>query len=338
MKKLAHQLTAAIAITFTTAIAAAAEAPGLATAASGAASSSWDPVAHLKQAPAYYRVQVGDFVVTALSDGTIPLPLDRMMRNITPEDVRKLATENFEAIPLETSINAFVIDTGTRRILIDAGAGNVFGRYGGKLVSNLRAAGYAPEDISAVLLTHLHGDHSSGLTVEGQRVFPNATVYLDKADRDYRFSDAAQAAAPDNQKKMFTQSRADLAPYEAAAKVVLFSGAVQLFPGVATIPAHGHTPGHTLYSVESRGERMVFSGDLVHAPEIQMARPEATIQFDADEASAASDRRIMLERFANDRTLLAAAHIPFPGIGHVRKRGDAYEWIPQAYSLRGMAQ
>ena len=288
------------------------------------------------QAPAYYRMQLGDFEITALSDGTVPLPLDQMMSNISPDEVRELLAASFETLPVETSINAFLVNTGSKLLLIDAGAGKLFGPYGNRLLANLKAAGYGPEEIDAVLLTHLHGDHSGGLTVDGQRVFPNATVYLDKADRDYRFSAEAEAAAPANQKSMFPQSREALAPYEAVNKVSLFQGATQLFPGINTVAAHGHTPGHTLYSVESQGQKMTFFGDLVHAAAVQLPQPAATINFDADEPAAAADRIAMFGNFAAQRTLIAAAHISFPGLGYLRTSGAGYQWVPVSHSLRGM--
>ena len=289
------------------------------------------------QAPAYYRIQLGDFEITALSDGTVPLPLDQMMSHVTPQEVRQLMEDAFETLPAETSINAFLVNTGGKLLLIDAGAGKLFGTYGGRLLANLAAAGYAPEEIDAVLLTHLHGDHSGGLSIDGRRLFPNATVYLDRADRDYRFSTEAEAAAPANQKSMFPESRAALTPYEQAGKVVLFNGATQIFPGVSTVPAHGHTPGHTLYAVESRGEKLLFSGDLIHAAAVQLPRPEATVAFDADEAAAAADRQALFEQFVRGRTLLAAAHISFPGVGRLRRAGTGFQWVPVPYSLRGMA-
>lgn len=288
------------------------------------------------QAPAYYRLQLGDFEVTALSDGTVTLPLDQMMSNVAPDEVRQLLAQGFETLPAETSINAFLVNTGSKLLLIDAGAGSLFGTNGGRLISNLKAAGYEPSEIDAVLLTHLHGDHSGGLVVDGKRIFPNATVYLDKADRDYRFSPDAEAAAPANQKPMFPESRAALSPYEAAGKVSLFQGVAQLFPGVTTIAAHGHTPGHTLYKVESKGESLVFSGDLVHSAAVQFPKPQATINFDADESAAASDRQALFAKFAQERTQLAAAHISFPGIGHIRAVGSGYQWVPVPYSRRGM--
>jgi glyoxylase-like metal-dependent hydrolase (beta-lactamase superfamily II) len=323
---------AAVAMAAALALLASASAPVHAAIPDGA-----ERVLQRKQAPAFYRMQLGEFEITALSDGTVPLPLDKMMSHITPDEVRKLLAESFESLPVETSINAYLINTGSKLLLVDAGAGTLFRGHGGRLLASLQAAGYSPSDIDAVLLTHLHGDHSGGLTVDGRRVFPKATIYLDKADRDYRFSTEAEARAPDHQKAMFPQSRADIALYEAAGKVVLFDGATQLVPGISTIPARGHTPGHTLFAVESKGEKIVFSGDLVHAAAVQMPRPDATIQFDADEAAAAADRQALFTRFAADRTLLAAAHISFPGLGRLRPAGAGFQWVPVSYSLRGMA-
>lgn len=285
------------------------------------------------QATAFYRMQLGDFEITALSDGTVKLPLDRMISGVATDEVRTLLAAGFEALPTETSINAFLVHTGSKLLLVDAGAGTLFGQNGGQLLQNLKMAGYGPEEIDAVLLTHLHGDHSGGLTVDGKRVFPNAVVYLDKADRDYRFDEEAEKRAPASQKNMFPQSRASLAPYEAARKVVLFQGATELFPGVKTLAAHGHTPGHTLYSVESKGQQITFFGDLVHAASIQFPRPQATISFDADQHEAASDRLTMFRTLSANRSLVGAAHISFPGLGYVVevKKGE-YRWQPRPYS------
>lgn len=284
------------------------------------------------QAPAFYRTQLGDFEITALSDGTVKLPLDQMMSNIAPAEVRALLLAGFETLPVETSINAFLIHTGNKLLLVDAGAGTLFGQSGGHLLDNLKAAGYTPGDIDAVLLTHLHGDHSGGLTVDGKRVFPNAVVYLDKADRDYRFDPEAERRAPADQKSMFPQSRAALEPYELADKVVLFQGGTEIFPGVKSVPAHGHTPGHTLFEVESKGQRIIFFGDLVHAAAVQFPRPEATIAFDADLREAASDRVAMFQTLSSNRTLIGAAHISFPGLGYVvNSKEGGYRWLPLPY-------
>lgn len=293
----------------------------------------------LKIQSVFYRMQLGDFEVTAITDGTIPLPYDQMLSHITPAEVAELVADGFNKLPVETSINTYLINTGSKLILVDAGAGSLFRPYGGRLIENLKVAGYTPEEIDVVLLTHLHGDHSGGLTdANGKRLFPNATVYLDRADRDYRFDPNAEAAAPANQKSMFPQSRAAITPYESAGKVNLFTGGgVQLFPGITTIAAHGHTPGHTLYSIESKAQRLVIAGDLVHVAEVQLPRPEVTISFDADEAGAAVDRKKFFDQFAVDRTMIAAAHIAFPGIGNLKRAGNGFQWYPVPYSLNGMA-
>lgn len=287
---------------------------------------------HLPQAPAYHRIELGDYQITALSDGTLALPLERMVAGIKPEEVKQLLADQFEKLPIETSINAFLVNMGHQLVLVDTGSGTLYGKDGGHLVKNLRAAGYAPEDVDAILITHLHRDHSGGLTVDGRRVFPNATVYVNKADRDFRFSDEAASAAPAHQKNMFPESRGALVPYEQAGKVVLFAAGQTLLSGVRTIAAPGHTPGHTLYVVESRGERIAFSGDLIHAAAVQLPRPEVTIAFDTNSAQAAADRRALFSRFVEERTLLAAAHISFPGVGHLRASGNGYQWVPVGYS------
>jgi glyoxylase-like metal-dependent hydrolase (beta-lactamase superfamily II) len=139
-----------------------------------------------KQAPGYYRMMLGDFEITTVSDGTVPQDLDRLMTDTTPEEVRALVTRSHESLPLEVSINTFLINTGSTLILIDSGAGEFSGpKSGGRLRANLMASGYRPEQIGAVLLTHIHGDHTGGLTVGGQVAFPNAVVYVNEREGDY---------------------------------------------------------------------------------------------------------------------------------------------------------
>ncbi|WP_082525022.1 MBL fold metallo-hydrolase [Pseudorhodoferax sp. Leaf274] len=286
------------------------------------------------QAPAFYRMPLGDFQVTALSDGTVKLPLDAIMSNIPAGRARQLLDAAFESTPPEASVNAFLVHTGDRLLLVDAGAGKLFGAGAGHLLENLKAAGYAPGDIDAVLLTHLHKDHSGGLAVDGRRLFPRATVYVHKAERDFRFDLQAEAKAPPGARPSFAEAREALSPYEAAGKVVLFEGEGELFQGVRTRAAHGHTPGHTLYEVESRGARILFIGDIIHAGAVQFPHPEATIAFDTDPHAAASDRAALLRDLAAGKTLVGAAHISFPGLGYVAvgSAGEAYRWMPRPYS------
>lgn len=283
------------------------------------------------QAPGFYRMMLGDDEITVLSDGTAPRNVDEIMSK--PEEIRKAFAHAHQALPIELSINAFLINTGTKLILVDTGAGALFGPHsGGRLVANLRAAGYRPDQIDAVLLTHIHGDHSGGLSIDGRRVFPNALVYVDKRDPDFWLGAAAEAAAPAEMKTV-QQSHATVDPYVAAGKLRPFDGATDLFPGIRAMPAYGHTPGHTAYMVESKGQRLLLWGDTIHVAEVQFADPDITIDYDVDRTAAIASRKRMLADAAAQGYLIGGAHISFPGLGHVRADAKGYSWIPRPYSV-----
>ncbi len=284
-----------------------------------------------KQAPGYYRTMLGDFRVTVLSDGTAPRDLPKIMSK--PDDVREAFNASHRKLPVEISINCFLIDTGAQKILIDTGAGELFGPPSGTLINNLRAAGYQPEDIDTILLTHIHGDHSGGLSVGGERVFPNATVYVDQRDAGYWLNAAVEANAPNSRKKTFQQSHQTVDPYVKAGRLKTFDGATELFPGVRTVPEHGHTPGLTGYMIESRGERLLLWGDIVHSAEVQFRDPTITIEYDVDPEEAIASRQRILGDAAREGYLVGGAHVSFPGLGHVRTEQVGFSWIPAPYSV-----
>lgn len=286
------------------------------------------------QAPGYYRVQLGSYTVTALSDGSLPIPFASLLHGGVQAEIDKAYRNAGIDDHRETSINAFLIDTGSRRILVDAGAGSLFGDCCGHLPEMLAAAGYDVNAIDTILLTHVHGDHSGGITRDGQRVFPNATLYLAKAELDYWMSDEAKAKAKAGHQTMFVKGRAALAPYLAVGRVQTFTAGSEVLPGIRTISAPGHTPGHTLYEVTSAGHSMLFIGDLIHLAEVQLPMPAITLDYDADEAEAAKTRLTMLATLCRTHELVAAPHISFPGLGHVYKQGSGYAWAPIPYAAR----
>lgn len=277
---------------------------------------------------------LGNFRVTALSDGTSHVPFDALLRGISPQTVRLIFAKLGEAPDHGTSINAFLIDTGKRRILIDAGAGSDLGNCCGGLPKALARAGYPAETIDVVLLTHLHSDHAGGLTIAGRPTFPNAQIYVSRAEFAFWTSDVEQARADPLHKPLFAQARAALAPYIAADQVRLFDGPAALFPGVAAIPAAGHTPGHSFYRVSSGGRSILIVGDLIHAAEVQLPHPAVTIAFDSDEPGARTMRERSLAASARDQEVVAAAHVAFPGIGHVVREGAGYAWMPLTITRR----
>lgn len=269
----------------------------------------------LEQAPGYYRMNVGDFVVTALNDGTRPMAAHKLL-HWDEEKIRGAMAEHFMDSPVEGSINGFLVDTGEQQILIDTGMGKGVSPSLGKLTTHLEAAGYTLGDIDAVYITHFHGDHVSGLVNNGERVFTNANVYVHERDAD---AESAQAK---------------YAPYKAADAFMTFADGESPHAGIKVNPAPGHTPGHSVYHVESEGQTMVVWGDTLHVAGVQFAHPEVTIQYDSDPEKAREQRLQLFETIAENEYWVAGAHIAFPGIGRLKKENDGYRWVPANYTTR----
>jgi len=290
---------------------------------------------HRDQVPGFYRLKVGDLEVTALYDGTGVF--DSHWLNGTKATMDGV-TEALHEDPhmLEVSDEAFLVNTGAQLVLVDAGAGTWWGGGAlGRLVGSLRSAGYTPEEVDIVLLTHLHSDHVGGLTTQdGKRVFPNAEVYVAKAESSFWLSREIAAKAPKDVQPFFQSAQAIAAPYIEAGKWHTFSGSEPIVDGMQIVPLPGHTPGHTGYEFSSKGQRVLFWGDVVHAQRVQLPHPEVTVAFDIGQTVAAATRNQLLAELAREDVLIAGPHMPFPALGRLRKDGSGYSWVPVIFNDR----
>jgi glyoxylase-like metal-dependent hydrolase (beta-lactamase superfamily II) len=285
------------------------------------------------QAPGYFRLALGDYEVTALFDGYNDLS-PKLLQGMSQSQIRALlARRSIETPGVQTAFNAFLVNTGKQLILVDSGAGQCIGATAGQLLANMQAAGYQPEQVDTILLTHLHLDHVCGLVdAQKQALFTHATVYTAKAEADYWLDPAALAKAPAGAREFFKIAQDSTAPYVAAGRFKTFAADQSPLPGLveATLEA-GHTPGSTTYRFTSQNQSIVFMGDLVHNLAVQFEHPQVSIGFDVNSAQAINARQAVFSAAVVSKTWVTAAHLPFPGIGHITAQGKHFQWVPVEY-------
>ena len=285
-----------------------------------------------------YRLRIGAVPVFALSDGSVPMDLHALLQHRTPAQTDALLKLNFQTNPVEASINAYLIQLPGKLVLIDAGSGELFGPgAGGGLIASLERAGFEPGQVTDILITHIHSDHAGGLVRGGQRVFENATVHVGKPDLDF-FFDATAQQRTGYDKAYFDGAATMLKPYLDADRVSPIIADGEVLPGIFSSLHAGHTPGSAFFTLRDGGEALIFVGDLVHSTAVQFPDPTVTIAYDLDQPTAASVRAEAFGAFARDEVLIAVPHADFPGIGHVRREGDGYAWVPLNYTNREAAQ
>ncbi|MFM0077032.1 MBL fold metallo-hydrolase [Paraburkholderia sediminicola] len=283
-----------------------------------------------EQIPGVYHRRVGDLTVTAVCDGYLYPPVD-IVQGISEAETVQMMVAGQGYPTIRASINVFAIRSEDRTVLVDAGCGSTLGTTCGRLCDNLAKAGIALDSVHAVLLTHIHPDHSNGLTTaDGEAVFANAEVIVHEAEIAYWLDDAVMALADERARsRYFAAARFCLAPYRD--RIRTFT-AGEVLPGIVGLPSHGHTPGHVAYRISSAGEDMLFWGDTVHVPELQVPRPDITVRYDVDQARAAFSRQAIFDILLRDNLVVAGAHLHFPGFARLSRTDGSYRLLPEPWA------
>ena len=264
---------------------------------------------------------VGEFSVTAISDGYLSASLD-LLSHISSVDASKLQRDAGVNDPSAIHINCYLVRGRGRTILIDAGAGG-FKQWGGKLKANLAFAGVQPSDIDAILLTHAHPDHVGGLVdSSGEAAFPGAELVVHQHEVSFWEDDGNLSRASERARGNFLFARDVFAKYRQRMRTFTDN---EVFPGISAMPLPGHTPGHSGYRIESEDRSLLVWGDIVHFPRIQIGRPDVTIAFDQDPMQSTETRSRLLDVVSSEKMLIAGMHLGEAGFGHVRRAGNTYE-------------
>ncbi len=283
-----------------------------------------------------YRFKVGAIECIAVSDGTFAYAPDAFIANEPVERFeQELRDHNLPAHEVISPYTCLFVNTGKNRLLVDTGAG--FAPTNGKLLDNLAAVGVAAAEIDTIVLTHGHADHIGGAADSlGAPLFPNARYVMWQSEWEFwnqERPDLGTMPADDHIKQLLIDfAHAKLPPIRG--QIDLIDREIEIVPGVYAIPAPGHTPGHIALLISSGNQQLLHMADTVLHP-ILMEHPEWSPSFDLMAEQAAATKRRILDRAAADQVLALAFHFPFPGLGRVLPKGDAWQWQPIDASEQG---
>lgn len=280
----------------------------------------------------FKRMKLGAMEVIALHDGALRRPLgEEFVTNAPLEQVKALlASQGLPTDYVDIPFTPFVIVAGGRRILMDTGFADNGPPSAGKLVANMAAAGLKPEDIDTIILSHYHGDHINGIRNKaGQLVFPKAKIMVPAPEHAFWMDDARMEAAPPAMKGAFQNVRRVLGGLPAE-QLVRFEPGAEVAPGITSVAAFGHTPGHTLFTVKSEGQSFAYVADLTNVPSLFARSPDWSVTFDMDKEMARATRRKIFDMIVKDKMMAGGFHFPFPAFGSIESAGNGYQFKPLA--------
>ncbi len=285
--------------------------------------------------PTHNRFKLGDFEVTTLNDGAVNVPKVHPIfgKNKTPDEVKAhLATHNLPADKMVISFTPVIVNTGKEVVMFDSGYGEEARERGaGKAAAALASAGFKPEQIDVIVVTHCHPDHVSGLMENGKAVYPNARYVT--GDTEYNFWSKKEhlESSDKNMVRRATAVHNNLVPL--AEKTSFIKPGADVVTGITSVESFGHTPGHLCYRIESGGKGFLIFGDVTNHYVASLAKPDWHCAFDMDADKAVTARKKILDMVSSDKIPAAGYHMPFPAVGHVAKHNDGYVWIPVSYHL-----
>lgn len=288
----------------------------------------------VRQIPTAYRYAVGDILVTAANDGhRVNAVQEGFVRNASlAEVVTALDAGGLPGGRLPITFTPIVIETGSRRILVDTGFGDSGPATAGFLRSNLAAAGITPETIDMVFVTHCHGDHINGLIdAEGRPLYPAAEVVLAEPERAFWTDRTEAARASGGVADNFANVARVFGPLQDRLRTVQWNA--EIAPGVTAIDARGHTPGHTALILESAGEKLVFIADVTNHPALFARHPHWSVAFDMDARQSVATRRRILGMIADEGLRMAGYHYPFPATGRLARDGEGFRFLPAQFAM-----
>ncbi|MCO4055108.1 MAG: MBL fold metallo-hydrolase [Bosea sp.] len=305
------------------------------TLASGGAAMSQPAAAQAaatSQAPGFYRYKVGDMMVTAINDGFARRPLEGFVRNAELSAVQSAMAAAFlpsDALPI--SFTTLVVQNGAQLTLLDTGNGDSGAPTSAVWMRNFRAAGFTPEQVTRVVFSHFHGDHINGLRLkDGALVFPNAELVVPAPEWTFWMDDARMGSAPEAMRGAFQNVRRVFAPV--AANVKRFEPGAEVAPGITSVAAFGHTPGHCVFMISSGSGKLMFMADTTNHPALFVRNPDWSAVFDMDADVARATRRRLLDMAAAEKTQVHFYHAPFPATGFITKAGNGFEMVPVQWS------
>jgi len=280
----------------------------------------------------FRRMKLGAMDIIALNDGALRRPLgEEFVRNAPLEQVKALlASQNLPTDYVDIPFTAFLVVSGNTKFLIDTGFADNGPPTTGKLRANLAAAGYKPEDINHVIISHYHGDHINGLRAkDGSLVYPNAKVHVPAPEHAYWMDDARMEAAPPAMKGAFQAVRRTIGSLPAS-QLVVFEPGTELAPGITSSAAFGHTPGMSVFTIRSEGQSFMYVADVVNVPSLFARSPEWAVAFDMDAEMAKQTRRRVFDMLVKEKTVAGGFHFPFPAFGTLETAGNGYQFKPMA--------